>query len=67
MSSTSSTSSTLVSISSSSVPSSTIDIEDDDNAPLWKYVTKIVLRGGGGNAKWHCNFGNVEFQGHTLG
>ncbi|KAH7832974.1 hypothetical protein Vadar_001931 [Vaccinium darrowii] len=68
MSSSSSTSSSFGSISSSNVPFSigtAADVEDDFNAPLWKYVTKLVRRArvGGGNTKCQCNLCNVEFQG----
>ncbi|GFS40471.1 hypothetical protein Acr_00g0068760 [Actinidia rufa] len=39
-------------------------IDQDEYAPLWNYVTKIIKRGGGsGNTKFKCNICNTEFQG----
>ncbi|KAJ6842503.1 uncharacterized protein M6B38_301855 [Iris pallida] len=29
---------------------------EDDNAPLWKYVTKLQKLAGGGNWSWQCNY-----------
>ncbi|XP_050238986.1 uncharacterized protein LOC126688364 [Mercurialis annua] len=50
--------------SSSQGVSSTQTSHDEDNTPLWRYVTKIEKTGeGGGNWKWICNFCGEQKQG----
>ena len=38
--------------------------QDDDNAPLWRYVTKVEKIGEeGGNTKFQCNYCQTIFSG----
>ena len=44
-------------MSSDSKPSSDQQINQDDNAPLWRYITREAKLGkGGGNVAFQCNF-----------
>ncbi|XP_059659219.1 uncharacterized protein LOC132306039 [Cornus florida] len=49
---------------STSVASCTPQFEQDDNKPLWNYVTQLEkIGGGGGNFLFKCHFCNNEFKG----
>ena len=43
--------------------SGTSNQDDDNNAPLWRYVTKVGKIGGGGNTKFQCNYCQTIFSG----
>ena len=50
-------------LTSSSGSSSSISSKnkDEENSPLWKYVTRMEKMGeGGGSWKWTCNFCGLQ-------
>ncbi|KAK8913951.1 hypothetical protein KSP39_PZI024294 [Platanthera zijinensis] len=50
--------------SSTSSSMGSTNLEEDDLFPLWKHVTLTLKKGGReGNAKWKCNYCNMDFQG----
>ena len=51
-------------MSSNSEPSNDQQNTQDDNAPLWRYVTKEAkLTKGGGNVAFQCNFYKQTYRG----
>ena len=51
-------------MSSNSEPSSDQQNNQDDNAPLWRYVTREAKLGkGGGNVAFQCNFCRQIYKG----
>ena len=54
-------------MSSNSEPSSDQQNNQDDNAPLWRYVsTEAKLGKGGGNVAFQCNFADKYIKDHII-